>query len=115
MKNHKFKKVGDWYLNLKGKLDIDLPSTLSNTIGVIAMTIDKEAVFLSSTTHYGPRIGDFKHSKNGETGDSKIHHLIEENVKKGKNVTLWVKDTPTPRDEKKELLKYLNPIWNKRT
>ncbi len=113
MKKHEFKKIGDWYLNLNGKLDIDFPSSLSNTLGVIAMTIEDEAVFLSSTIHYGPRIKDFKHTKNGETTKARIHNLIEQNLKKGKRVTVWVKDTPAPRDEKNELIRLLNPIWNK--
>ena len=113
MKKHAFKKIGDWYINSKGKLDIDFPSSLSNTSGVIAMTINEEAVFLGATIHYGPRIGDFKHSQNGENGNAKIHHLIEESINKGKKVTVWAKDNPTPRDEKNELLRSLNPIWNK--
>jgi len=113
MKKHGFKKVGDWYFNSKEKLDVDFPSSINDTIGLIAMTIDEEAVFLSSTTHYGPRIKDFKHSKTGKTGDAKIHHLIEENLTNGKIVTVWVKNTTTPCDEKNDLLKALNPIWNK--
>jgi hypothetical protein len=113
MKAHKFTKVSDWYLNAKGKLDIDFPNSLSNTSGVIAMTVNEEAVFLASTTHYGPRIKDFKHSQSGEIGDAVIHHLIEECIETGKIVTVWVKDTVTPRVEKIELIKTLNPIWNK--
>ena len=113
MKKHGFNKVCDWYINSKGKLDIDFPSSRSNTNGVIAMTINEEVVFLSATKHYGPRIGDFKHSQNGESGSAKIHHLIEESIKKSKVVSIWVKDNSTPHDEKNDLLRSLNPIWNK--
>jgi len=115
MKNHGFKKVGDWFLNSKGKLDIDFPGSLESTIGVIAMAIDDEVVFLSSTIHYGPRIRDFKHSQSGDTGNSKIHHRIEESMKKGGIITVWAKDTQAPLDEKRKLLKLLNPIWNQRS
>ncbi len=113
MRTHNFRKIGDWYFNSKGKLDIDFPEQLSDVPGIIAITVDGVPTFFSSTIHYGPRIKDFKHTKNGETTKARIHHLIEANINKNKKVTTWVKNTDNPKQEKVELINKLNPAWNK--
>ena len=112
MKNHDFRKIGDWVVTPDGKLDLDFPSELKDTPGVIAIAIGNEPVFFSATTHYGPRIKDFKHATNGETTSARIHRLIEASLGEGRTVCVWVKDSQDPHPEKRALIAAFNSIWN---
>jgi hypothetical protein len=112
MKNNGFRKIGDWNINKSGKLDINYPSSIKNVPGVIAIIVNNEPMFFSATSHYGPRIRDFKHSLSGNTLKARIHSNIIEALRVNKVVSLWVKDTHSPFIEKNELMKKHNPKWN---
>ena len=105
MKNNGFSKIGDWYINEDSRLDINYPSSIEKISGVIAIIVNNEPMFFSSTSHYGPRIRDFKHSLNGNTTSVRIHLNIIEALRANKVVSLWVKDTPSPFIEKSELIR----------
>ncbi|MHB1400510.1 MAG: GIY-YIG nuclease family protein [Trichloromonadaceae bacterium] len=113
MKRHDFVKIGDWYFNENGRLDIDFPSTIENTPGVIAMVLENEPIFFSATIHYGPRVKDFKHTVSGDTTKARIHHLIEACLRENKKISLWVKDTNDPHPLKRNLIQQFNPRWNR--
>jgi hypothetical protein len=112
MKNNGFRKIGDWNINKSGKLDINYPSSIKNVPGVIAIIVNNEPMFFSATSHYGPRIRDFKHSLSGNTLKARIHSNIIEALRVNKVVSLWVKDTHSPFIEKSELMEKHNPKWN---
>ena len=112
MKDKGFLKIGDWHLNEHGRLDISYPSSISNVSGVIAILVNNEPTFFSSTSHYGPRIKDFKHAITGNTQSARIHSNILGALKVNKTVSLWVKDSPSPATDKGALLRTCNPKWN---
>ena len=112
MKDKGFLKIDDWHLNENGRLDINYPSSISNVSGVIAILVNNEPTFFSSTSHYGPRIKDFKHSINGSTTSVRIHSNIIEALEANKTVSLWVKNSPSPATDKGALLRTYNPKWN---
>ena len=106
MKNNGFRKIGDWYINENGKLDINYPSSIENVPGVITILVKDEPMFFSATSHYGPRIRDLKHAL-----EDRIHLNIIAALKAKKVVSLWVKDI-SPSIEKRQLIKKYNPPWN---
>jgi hypothetical protein len=112
MENIGFVKIDNWYLNENGKLDINFPPSISNTSGVVAIVVNDEPCFFSSTIHYGPKIKDFKHAKSGNNTNSRIHSEIIEALKNNATVSTWVKDCSSPSIEKIELIKTYNPKWN---
>ena len=112
MKDKGFIKIADWHLNNHGKLDINYHPSIRNVSGVIAILVNNKPVFFSSTRHYGPRIDDFTHSINGNTTHARIHSNIVEALKANETVSLWVKNSPSPRTDKGELLEACSPKWN---
>ena len=112
MKDKGFLKIDDWHLNKNGRLDINYPSSISNVSGIIAILVNNKPTLFSSTSHYGPRIRDFKHSINGNTQSTRIHSNIIEALEANKTVSLWVKNSPSPAIDKSTLLRKYKPQWN---
>ena len=112
MKDEGFLKIGDWHFNENGKLEINYPSSISNLSGVIAIIVNNELTFFGSTSHYGPRIKDFKSSAKAATQSTRIHSNILKALEANKTVSLWVKNSPSPATEKGVLLRTYNPAWN---
>jgi len=112
MENKGFRKIDDWHLNENGRLDIKYPSSISNVSGIIAILVITKPTLFSSTSHYGPRIRDFKHSLNGNTQSARIHAEIINALGANKTVSLWVKDSASPETDRDALLRTYNPEWN---
>jgi hypothetical protein len=112
MKNKGFQKIGDWHLNENGRLDIEYCSSISNDSGIIAILVNNKPTLFSSTSHYGPRIRDFKHSLNGHTQSARIHAEIVNALGANETVSLWVKDSTSPTTDRNALLRTYNPKWN---
>jgi len=112
MKDQGFRKIGNWYLDEDGKVDMDLPPSLHSVPGVIAFVINNSPVFFSSTKHYGPRLKDFKHSINGQDTKARIHQKLKENLLKHRVIEVWLFDSSNYRKDKNFFLKKYNSPWN---
>lgn len=118
MKNEGFLKINDWLLVGENEVNITYPEAISGISGVIAIAVNNKVTFFSSTIHYGPRIKDFKSAKNGKiTTNVRIHSNIVKALKASKTVSLWIMDSRSPEDAKKDrdalLGTYTSP-WNGR-
>jgi len=112
MKYNGFIKIGDWHLIEHDRLNISYPPSINSVSGVIAILVNNEPMFFGSTSHYGPRIRDFKHAINGNTQSARIHSNIVGALKANETVSLWIKDSPAPTKDKGALLRTYNPKWN---
>jgi hypothetical protein len=112
VKDKGFIRIGDWHLTGHGRLDISYPSSISDVSGVISVLVNNEPMLFSSTSHYGPRIKDFKHSITGNKTSARIHLNIIEALEANKTVSLWVKNSTSPSSDKGALLRTFRPPWN---
>ena len=108
-----FVHIGSWYLDVLGEASFDLPFRLRGTPGLILLAAGAP-LLVASTTHFGPRVGDFIHSRSGETSNARIHRNITDLLKQGEEISLWVLEGQTARARRTEVIAELKPIWNLR-
>jgi hypothetical protein len=108
-----FSREGTWYLDDQGEANFDLPETLNKTPGVLLIT-GKQTLLISGTIHFGPRVGDFIHSKWCDSRNGEIHRKLNDQLKAGVEVSLWIIDGDYQRQKKGEFIRALAPLWNKR-
>jgi hypothetical protein len=108
-----FTHIGCWYLDVLGEASFDLPSRLRGTPGLILLEAGAP-LLVASTNHFGPRVGDFIHSRSGETPNARIHRNITDLLKKDREISLWVLEGQTARGRRSEVIAELKPIWNLR-
>mgnify|MGYP001408538492 CR=1 FL=1 len=112
IKDKGFIKIDDWSLNNHNRLNINYPPEIETIPGIIAILVNNRPVLFSFTSHFGPRIRDFKHSINGTTANARIHAKIVEALNANETVSLWVKHSSLPREDRNALLQECNPEWN---
>ena len=106
-----FRLIGEWFLVESGHATFDLPSRLHQTPGLLLLEADIPLV-VASTSHFGPRVGDFIHARSGENPNARIHGNITDLLKKGKRVSMWVLEGDAARARRSEVIGQLKPIWN---
>jgi hypothetical protein len=107
-----FKPVADWSLDSFGHATFNLPSRLQSVPGLILIEASLP-LLVASTSHFGLRIGDFVHSRSGETQSARIHCKITDLLKKGRRVSMWILEGEAARGRRSEVISQLRPIWNR--
>lgn len=105
-------KVADWYLDEDGKVKLDFPASIEDMPGTLIIANANEVMVVSSTSHYGPMIRDFRGTKTGKTRHARINRRIASYLGEGQaGLVLWRKDDADPHAVKAELKSVFSCKW----
>lgn len=105
-------KVAEWYLDESGKVALDFPASIEDISGALIIANANEVMVISSTSHYGPMIRDFRGAKTGDTRHACINRNIASYLAdRQTGLALWRKDDADHRGAKAELQSLFPREW----